>query len=345
MAPLMRKMLDQNITYNLVYTQQHQENIHEILALYKLPKPSICMYDFDEAKTKVSFVKWFISTFTKIIFQNKKYIPTPGFVLTHGDTFTTWMAALMGNISKSTVCHVESGLRSHSLLSPFPEEISRLVTFYLSDIYFCSDDKAISNLKNFSGKKINLEGNTLLDGVRFALSNSEKPNFSFQDSPYAMVSIHRFENIFTSRLTDTILPILFDIAKKFKLVFTLHPSTRERLRNLEIFDKLNYHPNIELYPRFSFSDWINICNSAEFVITDGGSNQEELYYLGIPTMLFRYETERNEGLCSNVILTKFDETTIESFLTNYQTLRKDLTLPDFSPSQTIIDTIMQITLT
>ena len=335
----MRMMIDQGITYQLIYTAQHQENINEILETYSLPQPDVLMYRFGEAKTKGAFLRWFLSMLLHVIFHSRKYLPEPGFVLTHGDTFTTWMAALMGKFAKSRVCHIESGLRSFNIFSPFPEEISRLITFSLADIYFCENAKAVKNLKNFRGEKINIRENTMLDGVRFALNQPQKSYFPFQEEPYALVSLHRYENIFTSRLTEIILPILKDIAKRFKLVFTLHPTTRERLIGLNLFQDLESHPNILLHERFGFIDWINICNGSEFVITDGGSNQEELYYLGVPAMLFRNETERPEELGENILLTKFDPKVIEEFLNNYPQRRRDKTLPGFSPSQMIIQAL------
>jgi UDP-N-acetylglucosamine 2-epimerase (non-hydrolysing) len=332
-------MVDQGVKYQLIYTAQHQENINEILDTYSLPQPDTLMYRFGEAKTRVSFLRWFLSMMLHVIFQSQKYLPAPGFVLTHGDTFTTWMAALMGKFAKCKVCHIESGLRSFNIFSPFPEEISRLITFNLADIYFCENEAAVRNLDNFKGGKINIRGNTMLDGVRFALNQPQKSLFQFQDEPYALVSLHRYENIFTSRLTETILPILKEIAKHFRLVFTLHPTTRERLLGQNLYKDLDSHPNIVLHDRFGFVDWINICNGSEFVITDGGSNQEELYYLGVPAMLFRNETERPEELGENIILTKFDQNLIEEFLHNYPQLRRGKNLPDFSPSQMIIETL------
>jgi len=336
----MRMMIDQGINYQLIYTAQHQESINEILETYSLPQPDALMYRFGEAKTKGSFLRWFLSMLFHVIFHSREYIPEPGFVLTHGDTFTTWMAALMGKIAKCKVCHIESGLRSFNIFSPFPEEISRLITFSLADIYFCQNEAAIKNLNNFRGEKINIRENTMLDGVKFALNQPQKSYFVFQDEPYALVSLHRYENIFTSRFTETILPILKEIAKGYKLVFTLHPTTRERLIGLNLYQDLGSHPNIVLHDRFGFIDWINSCNGAEFVITDGGSNQEELFYLGVPAMLFRNETERPEELGENIVLTKFDKDVIEEFLNNYPQLRRVKNLPDFSPSQIIIETLV-----
>ena len=342
-APIMRKMLDQCVPYILVYTAQHQENIEEILDIYKLPKPDMIMYDRGEANTRGAFLRWFILVLLRALFRAKRYLPEKGIVLTHGDTFTAWLAALMGKRAHCLVGHIESGCRSYNIFSPFPEEISRLITFSLSDYYFCADDWAIKNLSRYDGHKINMGANTMLDGVRYALDYPSRTKFDFEDSPFVMVSVHRFENIFTRRLTDFILPLLKEIAEEKLLIVTLHPTTRERLRSLGIFDEVNSHPHIILHERFSFVDWINLCNRAEYVITDGGSNQEELSYLGVPTLLLRNETERQEGLGKNVVVSKFDRNIIKEFRENLSKYRRVFAEIDARPSQVIIDTILRKT--
>lgn len=340
-APVLRAMKDQGLPYTLIYTAQHRENIDEILDIYQLPQPDRVMYHRGEANTKSSFLRWFATLFFEILFHAKKYIPEPGLLFTHGDTFTAWLAALLGKRSGCTVIHIESGCRSFNLLSPFPEEISRLITFAMTDIYLCADEWAVNNLRWYRGEKINMGANTILDGVRYALSCPRESRFEFEAQPYAVVSIHRFENIFTARFTEFILPTLKEIANSHRLIFTLHPTTRERLRALGLFDDLASHPNIQLHERFGFVDWINVCNQAEFVISDGGSNQEELSYLGVPTLLFRNETERQEGLGKNIVVSRFDRQVIQQFYQNPGAYRREPTPPDAQPSQVIIQTIQR----
>lgn len=341
-APVMREMLDRGIKYTLIYTAQHREDIEEILNVYRLPRPDIVMYERGEANTRSSFARWFISILYKVIFKTRQYIPEPGVLLTHGDTFTAWLAALMGKQAGCQVGHIESGCRSYNIFSPFPEELSRLLTFRFTDIYFCADEWAINNLRKYEGLKINMGANTMLDGVRFALSHPSNAFFDFQKSPYAVVSIHRFENIFTSRLTQTIIPLLKEIAQAHRLVITLHPATRERLHSLNLYNDLDSIKNITFHDRFNFVDWINVCNKADFVITDGGSNQEELSYLGVPTLLFRNETERREGLGQNAVISKFDKKTINDFIKLPSLYRISKPNLDALPSKKIIQTIVKL---
>lgn len=343
-APVMRVMKDKGLAYTLIYTAQHQESIKEILEVFGLREPDIVMYHYEEANTRTSFLRWFIVILMKIVFRAKDYLPVPGVLLTHGDTFTAWLAALLGKRAGCLVGHIESGCRSYNIFSPFPEEISRLIVFQLADLYFCSDETAVRNLLRYQGDKINLGANTMLDGVRYALQYSSRTRFAFQNSPYGIVSIHRFENIFTNRLSKIILPLLKQITLTRRLVFTLHPTTRERLTALGWYDELANHSNLVLHERFNFVDWINVCNGADFVITDGGSNQQELSYLGVPTLLLRNETESAEGLGRNVVLSKFDDELISAFIEQPEQYRRMPALGDVFPSEKIVQKICALQL-
>jgi UDP-N-acetylglucosamine 2-epimerase (non-hydrolysing) len=341
MAPVMYEMKKQGVEYTLIYTVQHKENIQEVLDVYELRSPDVVIYQGEESNTKGKLIKWTLDMFFKSVFKAKKYLPKKGVVLTHGDTFTAWLGALMGKMAGCKVAHVESGLRSYNIFSPFPEEISRLITFTFSNIYFCSDQWAINNLKRFKGEKINIGANTMLDGVKYAVGSDKKTAFPFQEDSYVLVSIHRYENIFKDRFTDTIIPYLKEISKSHKLVITLHPTTRERLKELDLYDDLDKDDRILLHERFNFIDWINVCNQAEFVISDGGSNQEELSYLGIPTLLFREETERKEGLGENVVLSKFGKEVINDFVDNYKEYRRKPLFEEVHPSKKIVDYLIE----
>ncbi len=337
MAPVLYEMKQQGIEYTLIYTVQHRENVQEILDVYGLRKPDVVIYGGEESNTIKKGVKWTLDMLIKSLFRAKRYLPVKGVVLTHGDTFTAWLAALMGKRAGCKVAHVESGLRSFNILRPFPEEISRLITFSISDIYFCADEWAMNNLRKYKGEKVNIGANTMLDGVKYAVNNPKKTKFTFQKDSYALVSIHRYENIFRDRFTDTIIPFLKEISKKHKLVITLHPTTRERLKELNLYEELDRDRRIILHDRFDFIDWINVCNDAEYVISDGGSNQEELSYLGVPTILFREETERKEGLGENVVLSKFDKKIVNHFVQNYNDFRRKPLFEDVSPSKKIVE--------
>jgi UDP-N-acetylglucosamine 2-epimerase (non-hydrolysing) len=341
-APLLRMMIDQGMKYELIFTAQHRETIDEILKVYKLPPPDKIMYKHAEANTRPKFLTWFLSVFKECLFHSKKWLPKKGILMSHGDTFTTWMTSLMGRLRGCKVAHLESGLRSFNLFRPFPEEISRLLTFSFTNIYFCETKSAYNNIKKYKGDKIILGTNTIYDAVEFALKSKHKTDFSFQRRKYVIFSIHRYENIFTSRLTNKILPWIHKVSKDILVVITLHPTTRERLIKLNLFDKLKKTKNIVLHKRFDFLDWINVCRKAEFVVSDGGSNQEEFAVLGIPALLFRTETERKDGLGRNIVLSMLDNEIISKFVNNYKKYKRGILKLKYTPCQMIIDYLKKL---
>jgi UDP-N-acetylglucosamine 2-epimerase (non-hydrolysing) len=96
-----------------------------------------------------------------------------------------------------------------------------------------------------------------------------------------------------------------------------------------------------MLPRLEYLAFVKAVRNSEFVITDGGGNQEELSYLGKPTLLFRDETERKEGLGENVVLSKLDRATIDAFVDDYKSLARAEGVPDHSPARTIVSFLVE----
>src|SRR5690606_9821901 len=109
-------------------------------------------------------------------------------------------------------------------------------------------------------------------------------------------SLHRYENIFKKERFEQIIEELEYIAGRFKLLIVQHPATFLQLDKFGFRKRLEGNENIRLLPRLEYLPFVKAVKNAEFVITDGGGNQEELYHMGKPTLIFRNETERQEGL-------------------------------------------------
>ena len=342
MAPLMVSMQKEGMDYEFIYTMQHRETINKLLTDFQIKDPDIVISSKFEANTRTKFLRWWLKMISQAL-SPKKIFNENGLVLTHGDTVTTVWAAVVGKLAGSKVAHVESGLRSFNIFKPFPEELMRLITFYFSDVYFCPNDWAINNLKKFKGDKVNLGMNTLYDSVRIAINSNVKVDMPKEK--YVVVSIHRFENIFSKRFEDVIIPLLERVSNEgFILVFILHPPTREILKknNMKLYKRLEDNKRILLKERYPYFEFIKLLNKSEFVITDGGSNQEELSYLGKPALLFREVTERIEGLGENVVISNFDTEIVMGFVRNYrerQTSFKDITI---FPSQVILNYLKKL---
>jgi UDP-N-acetylglucosamine 2-epimerase (non-hydrolysing) len=341
MAPIMAELKKQNIPYNYISTGQHKETIDKILNNFDIKKPDYILYNGKDITSISKMLIWSIKILFKTIKEKKKIFQNDkdGIVLVHGDTFSTILGALMAKISKLKVGHVESGLRSFNLFNPFPEELTRIITFKLTDYYFCPGKWAMNNLKKYKGKKINTKANTLLDSLNLAIKNQDKIKVNIPQKKYAVITIHRFENIFNKKKFEEILKIVEDTSKKIKVLFILHPPTKKKLNEYNLMNKLKENKNIELRPRYDYFEFIKLINNSEFIATDGGSNQEECFYLGKPCLLLRNSTERKEGLGKNVILSKFNADKIKEFVKNYKKLEIKKISDKCHPSTIIIQKI------
>ncbi len=342
MAPVMRELLRRDTPYTLVHTGQHREYIRDSLSGFNLPPPDINLERGDrEAETRGGFARWLVRMAARMCLGARSLIPRPGVMLVHGDTVSTVLGALLGKLSGCTVVHVEAGLRSFDIWNPFPEELCRLAVFHLAHHYLCPDDEAAANLSGYGGRKVVLGGNTLYDSVQFALERQGGArDFS---RPYAVASIHRYENVFDRRrFEDVILPRLREMSRRVPLIFVLHPVTRAALVRYGLWEGMEAAEDIRLCERMGYVDFIHLIRDAEFVVTDGGSNQEELSYLGVPCLLLRKTTERGEGLGANVVLSGLQKSEVHRFLQDYQSFATSGSEPAVSPSRRAVDFIMHL---
>jgi len=337
-APIMIELQKRGIDYNFIFTGQHKETIKELIEVFKLKRPDYILYEGKDITKIFQMLIWtfqcLIRTFKnkKKIFQNQK-----GIVLVHGDTASTLLGAVMGKIARLKIGYIEAGLRSFNLFRPFPEEIIRKVTSKLTDYHFCPGEFAFKNSRKYKGEKINTKMNTLYNSLQLVIENKDKIKVDIPQEKYCLVSIHRFENIFKKNQFLSILRILEEISGQMKILFILHKPTKEKLENFDFYHKLKENPNIELRPRYDYFKFIKLLWNSEFIITDGGSNQEESYYLGKPCLVMRKTTERKEGLGKNVVISKYDKKTIEDFIENYQKYKLDQLNFNISPSKIIAD--------
>lgn len=341
MAPIMREMQARNISYNFIFSGQHQKTIADIRQNFNIKEPDIILYQGKDITGMLQMAIWSI----KIIFftlSNKKRVwknDKKGIVLNHGDTFSTLLGSILAKSFGFQNAHIESGLRSFRCFHPFPEELIRLAVFKLSNVYFAPDKWALKNLDGYKGMKVNTQANTLYDSLQIIKKWSHPPKIKIPDYQYAIVSLHRFENISRKKSLNRIISLLDFISKDIKLLFITHAPTLKWLEKTKLIKKLEAMKNIELRPRYDYHDFISLVIKSEFVITDGGSNQEECYYLGKPCLLFRKATERNEGLGKNVILSRFDKHIIQEFTSNYNFYRRNEIQHSVTPSKIIIDTL------
>lgn len=209
------------------------------------------------------------------------------------------------------------------------------MVFYLIDLAFCPGEWASENMKAYKCENIDTKMNTIVDSLRIifnkiSVCKSEK---------YGIFSIHRFENIFfKSRLTK-IIEMLEYAAEHCRVIFVLHPSTEKRLKIYGLYDRIKKNPNVEIKKRMIYTKFISLIMNSSFVVTDGGSNQEEMSLTNIPVYLMRKKTERVEGLNKNIIIGNYDKKLFMSFISNAlsKTVERSLNIPSYYPSNLICE--------
>jgi UDP-N-acetylglucosamine 2-epimerase (non-hydrolysing) len=341
MAPVMVELDKRKIAYNFIFTGQHHETMDALRTNFDLPNPDVVLHKGKDITSIPSMFLWIVKILSRTLTDRKTILKGDknGIVLVHGDTFSTLLGALIGRIAGLNVGHVESGLRSHNFLHPFPEEITRVLTFLLSNYFFCPGKEAEKNLSRYRGKKINTLYNTLIDSLEAARSNFAKMDVDIPDVPYCVVTTHRFENIFKKQTLEKNLKLIFIAAESMKTIFILHPVTKSRLDHYNLLEELENHPNIECRPRYDYFQFMKLVYHSRFLVTDGGSNQEECWYMGKPCLLLRKVTERPEGLDANVVISKYLVEEVKSFVANYERYETPPLIGVASPSAMIVESI------
>ncbi len=341
MAPVMRELEARHHPYHLIMTGQHSVTMKELLQEFGIRTPPHFLYEGPEVSGLGAMAWWLPMILGRLRRVGKTLFRSSPrgrhLVLVHGDTFSTLIGALAAKSCGGWVAHVESGLRSFNLFNPFPEELTRLACFRLADIAYCPGSWAAENIKGYDLEVVDTGENTLRDALRHALT--EPPDMPAElPEDYCVASIHRFENIFNGKRLELIVDMLKRAARDFPVVFVMHPATRRQLERKRLLEALEKDPNFRILPRMTYIPFVNLIAGARFVVTDGGSNQEELSYLGIPTLLMREATERREGLEEGAVLCKYDWQRFVDFIDGVRrSPSRARTFPDICPSEIIVD--------
>lgn len=261
-------------------------------------------------------------------------------LVVHGDTVTALLGAVIAKLCGVELVHIESGLRSHSFLEPFPEEINRFVISWLANIHFCPNKWARDNLKGRGGLKVNTFHNTIGESTLLALEKSKMRRLKgLGKSKYFILVMHRQEHtLFNKRDTEKVIQLIAAHAsKRLKCVFIMHHLTYDYLKkNKRLLASIKRNPNIILLSRLDYLSFVGLLKSSEFIATDGGSNQEEAYYLGKPCLILRNRSERIEGLGKSAVISRNDKDIIDDFIFNYKRFAVKPVKMKKSPSRIIV---------
>ena len=230
----------------------------------------------------------------------------PDLILVQGDTTTTLAGALAGFYRKIPVGHVEAGLRSGNLMSPFPEEMNRRVVSQIASFHFAATEKNRRNLlaEDVPSEKVFVTGNPVVDAMKYMLKNLKvDPAITelikaTEGKKRLLLTTHRRES-FGSAMTAN-LKVLRDFVEKRKNVcmfFPVHPNPNVKKIAKEI---LGRRERIHLLDPLDYSDFLAIMKSAWLIVSDSGGVQEEAPSLGKPLLVLRENTERPEAIRSGV---------------------------------------------
>ena len=228
---------------------------------------------------------------------------SPDYVMVHGDTASAFSAALAAFYKRVPVCHVEAGLRTYDLSSPFPEEFYRRAIALMASYHFAPTSVAGSNLlsEGIEEGRVFVTGNTVLDSLRFTeKENCSHPLIDFvQNSRMILLTAHRRENQGEAMrsIFSAVLRIL-DEFPEVKVVYPVHPSPAVRAVAREM---LGSHPRIALCEPLDVSLFHSLLSRCYIALTDSGGVQEEAVSLHKPVLVIRNTTERGEGVLSGGI--------------------------------------------
>ncbi len=338
-APILLELDRRNIAYRLIYTGQHSETFSDLEAGFGTRPADECWVPNHEADTRTTFLQWSLRFWRHALrWRIQGGHRSASMVLVHGDTASTLYCAVLARICGLPVCHVEAGLRSQSLTDPFPEEIIRRIVSRLTSLHCAPSPEAVDNLARAGGRVVDTHGNTLIDALAISL---QRVDGSSSQSGYAVVSLHRNENLSSRHDFDMLMSQVVEAARVVPIRFVLHPATRAKLASTAWGERLSSTPGISLMARMGHSEFLELLVGARFLLTDGGSNQEEAAVLGIPCLLLRRHTERPDGIGDVVELSGLDPVIIGQFISRHASTRwTQRPVPTVSPSSRIVDALL-----
>lgn len=316
MAPIVNELKKhpEKFDTRVCVTAQHREMLDQVLEFFEI-KPN---YDLDLMKPGQN-----LYGLTAAILTNLQPILEdfePDYVYVHGDTSTTMAAGLAAFYSGAKICHIEAGLRTHNMQSPFPEEMNRQVTSRITDYHFAPTDKAAQNLinENIDRSRIVVTGNTVIDALLESsdkvkiLKSDEIKNLKEliePDKKLILVTGHRRENHGQGFIN--ICEALKEIATSHSDVQIIYPVHLNPKVKEPVYKILSDISNINLIDPISYPSFVWLMNQSYLIITDSGGVQEEAPSLGKPVLVMRDTTERPEAVeAGTVILVGTDKNKI-----------------------------------
>lgn len=303
LAPVILELKKYPDKYNVIIcnTEQQKELSNQTLAYFNL-KADINL-DCMRPNQSLAEVQSRILTALDSVFSEKEIDAT----IVQGDTMTVLCGALTSFYRKIPVFHVEAGLRSYDIYEPFPEEVMRQMTSRVAELNFAPTEKNRNALlkEDISEKKIYVTGNTVIDAL-FCLSE-DTMNVASEfykekgipvDDKVVLITAHRREN--HGERINRILDAIEHLVNKYQdhhFIIPVHPNPNVKDK---IHSRLEKYSNVYLLKPLDYPYLVYLMKNAKLILTDSGGIQEEAPSFGCPTLVMRYETERQEGIDAGV---------------------------------------------
>ena len=301
MCPLVLKLREhEEIETVVCVTAQHRQMLDQVLKAFKI-EPEYDLNVMKDKQTLTHITSAVLEGLYEVINKEK-----PDLILVHGDTTTTFSAALASFYCKTKVGHVEAGLRTYDKYSPYPEEMNRRLVTNLADLYFAPTQNNKHNLlkEMIEEGTIYVTGNTVID----ALKTTVKPDYTFThpilskidfNRKVIFMTAHRRENL--GEPLQNICNAVKEIANKFKDVEVVYPVHLNPAVQDVATKTLGEVKNVHLIEPLDVITTHNLINKSYMVMTDSGGIQEEAPSLGKPVLVLRTETERPEAVVAGTV--------------------------------------------
>ena len=341
-APVLRSLDRRGVPYRLIDSGQHAALLADLRVELGVRGPDVRFGDSTDIDSIPQAMVWASKIAWKglrpSLLRRDVFGPEARLCVVHGDTPSTLLSTLLARRAGLDVVHLEAGLRSHSLLHPFPEELIRLAVMRASRLLFAPSPEAVDNLRamRVKGEVVPVAGNTSVDALRASL-----PELPATGSGPAIVTMHRVENLHRRHEVAGFVALVLRIAADHGVRFVVHGPTAaviERSGHLPALEAAG----VEIVPLIPHGDFTRQLAAAPVVVTDGGSVQEECALLGVPTLLWRHRTERADGLGANVVLLAGDASAGEAVLRDLDSYRRPPRwLEGPSPAEVIVDHLVE----
>ncbi|WP_132028169.1 non-hydrolyzing UDP-N-acetylglucosamine 2-epimerase [Keratinibaculum paraultunense] len=297
MAPIIKVMEKTEGIENIIcITAQHREMLDQVLNIFDI-EPDYDLNIFKPGQTLTEITTRALEGLERVIIETN-----PDVLLVQGDTTTVFSGALAAFYQKVKIGHVEAGLRSGNLYSPYPEEANRRLTGVLTDFHFAPTENNRQNLlrEGYPDDRIFITGNTVIDALNYVVKedyefkDSKLNSIDYKNKRVILLTSHRRENI--GKPMEDIFSAVRDIVNKYsdvELIFPIHLNPKVRDIAHRVFDN---QERVHIIEPLDYEPFTNLMARSYLVVTDSGGLQEEAPSLGKPVLVIREETERPEGI-------------------------------------------------